>query len=328
MLISGGGRYYFINCILESEHTSMAEVMFRSTNLVAVVYMADCVMSDASTSTSTSNIILELDCKAFIYNLDVVSCRKIDLSDSDTHGSIIHFKNFTQAVNSDYAIESSAGVIITGSNFSFATNSVSNFSAGVGQHYFVQNVESVGTMFGTNEFGAFVGDIGGVVGSWSFFGSKGTVSTNSVNRTGGESYSLKYDMDSGDVDDPNNYFGLIPFIHGLETIYASVPASASTIVVYGAYKNYGGDPPLQDDLYLETDYLSEVSGGTREFASSKVAVDLLTDGSSWVGDSGLTPFKLELPITPGQSGIVPVRVHLTKRKAGAFLYIDPKPEVV
>jgi hypothetical protein len=52
------------------------------------------------------------------------------------------------------------------------------------------------------------------------------------------------------------------------------------------------------------------------------------DASTWIGESGLTPFLLEMPLEVPAACTVDVKIHFRWYSASGYLYIDPGIEIV
>ena len=47
------------------------------------------------------------------------------------------------------------------------------------------------------------------------------------------------------------------------------------------------------------------------------------DASAWIGESGLTPFLLEMPLEVSAACTVDVKIHFRWYSASGYLYVDP-----
>lgn len=341
VFVGAAGVLYLVGCTVASSSTNYAGKTNGNGLVAASATASTIVLIESSISTDSTGQSCNL---RVAQNVSLVAVRlsmpKVCYTSIACDGARLHFSQYTQtvAVTSGYSLDiTGAGNTITGNNLTFfsgnGSGDVQLTGASNNPVYFQNVVFASSTPFGASP-GVFPGvwcaDFGGTVGLWKFYGPNGTVTSNNVARTGGETFSLKYDMDSGTAGDPL-WRHLMPQFPGFDTIWVSVPGSSSTITVYGAHKGYGGTPPDASDIWIGADYLDQASGGRRAFASSRdgnaIPAALTSDASSWTGDTGLTSFKLTLTFTPGQSGLVPVRIYTKKRTASAYFYIDPKPVV-
>lgn len=324
-VISNPGVGYFINCTISNAANST-----RSLVIIAgagFLYLYNCTLTFASTSVS---VIDATGTTGKIIGIKLtISGRRISLP----NGSMLHISSFTQtASSSDYAIVPNTGSVIAGENFSFVSgNTTGDLGPGIGSAYYLKNctfthASPVGAANG-NFLGAWILDHGGTVGAFRYIGPRGEVTTEAVKRERGERTTLKFNMNSG-TGGTDPFWRQLPFIiPGMESILVHLPAYQSTITIYGAHKGYSSDPPLADDLWFDTDYISSTTGTTRTYASSKTTGSMTSDDSVWTGDTSLTQFKLSVTVTPGQACLCPIRLFFIKRVASAYLYIDPRPVV-
>lgn len=336
LIFNNTATNYLIGCTITCSSTTMTGDMIVSANSASVIFMNDCTVDSDSTGNQVQIDVgagvAGSNARLVAFNLTMNKGRTIFLTGSN----YVHFRRFNQSTSGGtpptYAIQASApGTIVCGSNFTFQPgNTQGDIQVGNGIYYFLQNCTfASSTPMGptpTDFPGVWVADDSSAVGFWKYRGQKGDTSSNSVSRTGGETFSLKFELSSGSAP---FWKHMMPILPAFETIWVSLPASVSTITIYGAYKNYGADPPTQKDIWIETDYLDAGSGAHRAFSSSRQVntTVLVADGSTWVGDTGLTIFKMTLTMTPGQACLAPIRLYHTKRVATAFVYIDPKPVV-
>lgn len=171
-------------------------------------------------------------------------------------------------------------------------------------------------------------DYNGNVGAWKAWVDKLELSSDLTYRTGGEAFSIKIipKQDVEITDQPLGWVG----IPGQETIFAYVPSgSAKVLTLYGAYKLWGGTPPTQGDIWMEGSYYAAAapsatltSFSTRDYAGTALTADGV---STWVGDSGMTNFKISITLaTVGQNSLIPIRILLSKFVSGGYIYLDPK----
>jgi hypothetical protein len=299
---------------------------FAQFSTSSTVAMYDCTISDASTSAATQ---ISTNQGLFIgQRIGMAAGRRVAIN---AVGQYCHFSKLTQTVaSSDYCVVLTAGCTFVANNFTEAAGNTSGAINGT----VAANILLANTSFqSANPFGAaasqqasiWIADAGGTYGNWQFIGRRGTISAQAVNRTGGEGYSLKFNMTSGS----RNFLGCLQgFLNGLETILASLTTASTSIVIYGAHKGYSPAPDASQ-IWADCDYLDQATGARRAFASSRAApgTALTADGSTWNGDTGLTPFKLVIPVAALQNCLAPIRIFGNLRQASAYFYIDPKPEV-
>lgn len=164
-------------------------------------------------------------------------------------------------------------------------------------------------------------DDGGTANLWKSATFSGTVNSSSVTRTGGEVYSILL-TNTLSTSLSRGQMQLSQL--GRETMWISCSSGARTITIYGAYKNY--TTLLAHDIWIETEY-RDGSIITQPVTTHIPNGALSSDSSTWVGDSGLTMFKMVLSFTLSAAQIVPLRIYGLKYQSSAYLYIDPLPVV-
>lgn len=98
-----------------------------------------------------------------------------------------------------------------------------------------------------------------------------------------------------------------------------------TVTVYGIWG--GGAVPLNDEIWIDVEYLGAAGNPLGSFISSSKADNLATgsnttsDSSTWGGST--TKFKMSVTFTPAQKGAI--YVYVKAAKASSTFYIDPKP---
>lgn len=310
-------------------------VDFANGAVQASITMYDCDFDDRSVSSTASIMQTPLasvgtEGNRFIaMRLRALRGCKVIIS---APGQYVHFETFTQTVvSTTYAvIFQSGGSVFACNNFTeFTGNTLGAIDGQKTNRILLQNA----TFISANPFGVvatiladiWIADVGGVYGAWQYRSAYGQVSAESVVRTGGETFALKFDTQSGS----QNHLGrLQPMLYGLETIFAELSPTTTKITIYGAYKGYAISPDATQ-IWADCDYLDEASGAHRAFASSRgdPGDALISDLSGWSGDAGVTAFRLEMDVVPGQACLAPIRVHANLREASAYFYIDPKPVV-
>ena len=63
--------------------------------------------------------------------------------------------------------------------------------------------------------------------------------------------------------------------------------------------------------------------GSEEMLFSSASGRWSEDASTWIGESGLSPFLLEMPIEVPAACTVDVKIHFRWYSASGYLYIDP-----
>ena len=335
---TNAGTVYCIGCTFYTQFCPVAVPNVIFTNNVAnILFMNDCVVDTDSVGSSISIIIgsgaATTAARLIAYNLTINRCRTIQISGA----SFVHFKKFAQttlgAAPPTYAIQVfDPGTIICGSNFSFIPGNISgDIQVAPGVYYFLQNcifanpVSPAGAS-PANWPGIWLMDEGGAVGNFRFYGQKGEMTSSGVVRSGGESFSFRFDM-AGQYDSGYCWKQLAPMLGGMETIWVTLPASASTITLYGAYKGYGSNPPTAKDLWFELDYQAGATTERTTSSTRSATPDALSaDASSWSGDT-VTGFKLVIAVTPGTAGKCPIRLFHCKNVVNGIVYLDPKPVI-
>jgi len=329
--LRGGCSMYMNKCTINHSGTGIATPPFYFNGTSIALTINDCDFSHDTTTSSLSWFLYSASHSGHSMSGYRVRMNK-GVKWTMPPQFHVHFERFNQTSNSStFGIETrgltiDCGGTITGTNFSFATNTIGDIQLRPGVLCMIDNcaLESF-TPFGVP--GAFPGywckDADGTVGSWAYTGPNATSSKNTAHRDDGEDYSIKCQTTAVEA----NNVGILP---GLETLWVSVPASAVTVTVYIAAK---GVVPDAGNLWIETEYLDEVSGGHKEFASTRdmtyAPAALGSDASAWSGDSGLTMYKIELPIVPGQACVIPVRLFMSASTGGTdYILIDPKVEAV
>lgn len=321
---------HYIDCSITSANVGVTGNMVTIGS--ATTYMYNCTIDSESTG-AQAQFISTAGARFHAVRLTVNKGRLFTFPIA----SVVHFARFNQTVNSStFAIVTNSGSRITGANFTFApANTSGDIGMSVGTTFNLKNcVFSSQTPLGvvpstvTRNFpGVWLSDYNGVVGAFRFIGPNGEVNTNNVFRTGGEAFSLKLDMNNGVAGTDPFWRHLLFTLPGQETMHAYVPASSSTVTVFGAYKGYGSSPPTTEDLWLDVDHWDLTTNAHRAYSSTRGTSALTSDNSTWTGDGSLTSFKMAIAMTPGQASLVPIRIFLTKRTPGAYIYIDPKPVV-
>lgn len=155
-----------------------------------------------------------------------------------------------------------------------------------------------------------------------------TVST-SVRRSGGASdgatsYSWQIATASGTI----NRFVYWPFVS--TPIVAWSESTGPTVTVYGTWN--GGAVPNDDDVWLEIEYHSDVSGFGAIMTTTSRPTTLVSAGLPWQADSsawsgGATPFKMTARLQDPQPGPGFLYVFVKVALASNTIYIDPRIEL-
>lgn len=317
---------YFINCSFTRASTTATSTMIILGS-TSDTYMYNCTVDDESTGAATQIAYTTNTTAFYAVNLTMNKGRRVNLP----IGGIVHFARFNQTiVSSDYAINMQSGALVTGSNFTFmAGNTSGDVATALGGQYVIRNCSfasfaPLGSP--TDSAGSWFADYDSVPNDFRFMSHRGIVATSNVVRTGGETYSLKCEINNGLTTEA--FWRVLHFIPtDQDIIWAPLPASISTVTIYGYHRMFGSDPPTNEDMWFDLDYLDASTGGHRAFASSKGTGTLTSDSSTWTGDSSMTKFKMAVTITPGQACMAPVKIYLCKRVASAYVVIDPKPVI-
>lgn len=357
---TGSGYGEFINCTISATSAS---------NNISVIgemqelYFIDCTISNSSTS-ATATVVFPGNGSAYwLYNCTIDSdstAQQFLITFNNSAGAIaahrltvnkgckisahpngqLHFSRFNQTVasNSFGILEPNGGHTFTGSNISFvAGNTSGDIQISTGGYRAFRNV-----VFGNKTFpfgptfplpgnapnstsgGNFL-DYEGTAGAFKYIGQHGKVENSPVFRTGGESFSLKFEIRYA----TNTWNHLVPYFPGTEKIFVTLPASLSTVTIYGTTLGVQ-QHPLKEEIWFNFDYYN---GGTanRAMATSRVlglSTLVASDASTW-SDANLmsSTFKLEVTVTPGQISHCPISLFYAPNKPGGTIFIDPKPVV-
>ncbi len=305
----------------------MVDFVVATTSTLNFVSMYNCTFTD--THAAAANISSALDTGVnlgtFIgTRLTMTAGSQVTIGKA---GHYCHFARLTQTItSSSYAVRMGGGATFVCNNFTEVTgNGIGAINGQVLCDLYLQNTSFISA----NPLGTaatilakiYEVDSGGTFGLWKFTQARGVISSDSVARTGGEAFSLKVAPSAGAQ---NNLHQLTAMLNGYETIFAAVTSSSTLITIYGAYKNYSPAPD-SSQIWADCDYVDQGSGSRRATAASTrtPGTALTSDSSSWVGDSGLTSFKITIAIAPLQSCLAPIRIFTNMRQATAYFYIDP-----
>jgi len=178
-----------------------------------------------------------------------------------------------------------------------------------------------------NKSSVFSLDHNNIKGAWKKYVPNGTAETSTVFRVDGSTYSVLLEPIS---NVPHNFIhGMLGFSQPFEdSLFLSVTPGLATITLYGAYQGYINGLTNQD-IWMELEYLNALNNvvlsSTRDLGNSKTMVS--SDVSVWSGETGLTPFKLEITIDFSSNQIVPVRLFGLTFESFSYVYFDPKPVV-
>jgi hypothetical protein len=278
-----------------------------------------------TTRTGTSNVnpVLSVTVAAVIYGFSTTLGGWVQIS---ANGCELEISNWTQR-----QANTSGGIQITGSGNTVVVNGCTFISGNTAGDIYLNSsahgntILARGTVFVVGVIAAV--NTGTKVYSFDhnqtannlrmqFF--NGTIVASTVNRSGGESFSLQ-------VSPTDQATGGMPMMispRGRETIWLALASGARTVTMYFACKNVSPD---RGDVWIETEYkdnshkpvlVTSVSPGTA----------LTSDSSTWNNDSGLTIFKIALSFTLPSDQAIPVRIGFAKYAASAYYYVDPKPE--
>lgn len=334
VLVTAGvsGRLTFAGCTFNRNGTAQTAAMLDlgAGSPPIDVAMYDVTLTDNSTSATSSILILSTSTTSKFIGHRLKASKGCKISGGIV-GMYMHWETFTQTVASGtFAIATIIGATYVFNNFTEVTGNTSGAIDGSKTcTILLQNTMFISASpFGTTASilaDIFIADAGGTYGNWQFQNANGMVSAQAVTRTGGESYSIKFNMTAGS----QNFLGKLQAIkNGFETILASLTTSNTTITIFGAYKGYSPVPD-KSQIWADADYLDAGSGAHRAFATSRdvPGVVLTSDTSTWTGDTGLTAFKMVITVAPGQNCLAPIRIFDNLRQASAYFYIDPKPVV-
>lgn len=149
----------------------------------------------------------------------------------------------------------------------------------------------------------------------------GTIDSSATYRTGGETFSFKFQSSSAGLGERGQLQLGIP---GMETIWIALAAGSRTLTLYGAHKNFSSNTPTKQTMWFEFEYL-DASGNYTHVSTYAYGTALDSDASTWNGDTGLTAFKIQAPsVTVNADCVVSVRVFYHTYESGAYTYVDPK----
>lgn len=152
----------------------------------------------------------------------------------------------------------------------------------------------------------------------TFSGSGKLISSNTY-RTGGETYSYKVNSTGAPTNPFRGLFPLSDF--DVESQWVSLLSGSNTLTIYGAYKNYTGNPIDGSYFWAEVDYID----GSGKPQTARTPITLVTDSSTWNNDTGLTVFKTTVTFTTNGTQVSPVRLYIGAPQDGTgYYYIDPK----
>lgn len=164
---------------------------------------------------------------------------------------------------------------------------------------------------------------GGLSGFWKAICTSGTVESSVVVRTGGAAFSLFCEATQAAPEMPTPNLG-VPRV--AEVAWVSLVSGANTVKIYGAHKRFTVEPS-KVEIVMEVEYRD--ADDVTQIVTTAVDGDKLADASVWTGDTDLTAFRLELPVTVPVDQVCPVRIkgHYVDALGKCF-YIDPAIEVV
>ena len=108
---------------------------------------------------------------------------------------------------------------------------------------------------------------------------------------------------------------------GSGTSSVVAPGDRKTIKVYIAAKGLAETSELARRVVVQ----AAVPGadGSERTAFSSASGRWSEDASTWIGESGLTAFALEMPLEIPAACTVDVKIHFRWYSASGYLYIDP-----
>ena len=134
----------------------------------------------------------------------------------------------------------------------------------------------------------------------------------SVYRTNGAAASLKITgAAAGDIP-----WGELPF-QG----FVGTPASTGikTVTIHLAHKGMSGTPQVDVTLVVPR------ADGTFDYIDANAISAWVEDSdSTWNGESGLTQYKLSVPVNVGRVAQIEAKMNWHWYTASAYAYLDPK----
>ena len=108
------------------------------------------------------------------------------------------------------------------------------------------------------------------------------------------------------------------------SVWNETTGSPLTVTVEGVWG--GGAVPLNDEIWMDVEYLGDALSPQGSFATTTKA-DILATGTNTTASSetwggSTTPFKLAVSVTPQMKG--PITVYVRAAKVSSIFYIDPK----
>ncbi len=330
---TGSGSLLFDTCTFVRNCVTavadMVSALGAASSATNSLFMYNCTITDTSSVVATNVINTGANIGTFVGSRLTIIGSRISIIRANHY---CHCSSFSQSIYStDYAVNLAAGSTFVCNNFFESAGNTSGAINGQnGSNIYLQNTSFIST----NPFGPpstiisniYETDSRGIFGYFKYTSPKGTITSSSINRTGGRNYSLLFFPTSGGVNDLLQFRSMNP---SFETIFASLAPGNTTITIYGAYKGYSPVPD-SSQIWAECDYISAAVSPTRAFADSGrvIGTALTSDASTWTGDSGLTMFKLVITVAPLQSCLAPIRIYTNLSQVTAYFYIDPLPVVV
>lgn len=297
----GGSNHTFTDCTFRNSGT---HGIYLTSSSFSNCKFIRCKLEGAGViqlGSAASNNVMEFEVSSWTWN----GTKASDIV--DTGSGLI--ENTFIFRNTTFPAGNSAAHIVVGDQYGFKL--------------FADNCTFPGTIITDNSANSdsTVTDITG--GLWQKIGQYGHLISTSVVRTGGASFGIRgaalpqiglhnVPLDIGD--------------YGQESIYCSLDSGSNTVTVFGAWKGYVVQPPAGTNFWIELDYVD--NAGLRKIASSRVSGFEADGDSAWVGDTGLTRFKMSVTVTTGAAQTAAVRIRTNSRaETGAYFYLDPKPVV-
>lgn len=353
--VASGTSVKLFDCIVNV--TSIAGTASRP----VVVAVSDCLIRgltiNITSGTSVMNVLLVSGSNCVIADVDVVASAGVTsytaLSVTGSNNRITNIQtNSGGGGTNGHLVMTGSNNIVTfrkaAQNPTTGTNGI-NLTTGAGNHVTLKNVVFQGntqdvqmgaaannvvlcnncsfssspvcsaSMHETSQFGSYNHNL--AAGSYHAEFLNGTIDSSTTYRTGGETFSFKFQSTSAGVGERGQLQMGIP---GIETIWLALSAGSRTLTLYGAHKNFVSSVPKKHHLWFEFEYL-DASNNYVHVSTYAYGTSLESDASTWNNDTGLTVFKITAPaVAVGADCVVPVRIFYQDYESGGYTYIDPK----
>lgn len=175
------------------------------------------------------------------------------------------------------------------------------------------------------DYDVFSMDHARALGAWAYENRHGSFIASNTYRTGGGNYSIKGSVT--EMDYGQNRRAMQISVKGRERILRTLAAGANTLTLYGAYKNWAGTNetgPNRAGIGFSFDYFDNGNAFQSVNTMLNDGTALTSDSSTWVNDTGLTPFKVSVTLSNCQAQTVAINVYASPEGDSAgYFYVDP-----